>query len=337
MGDATFRRVCVAGYRGMLGSALVRRLAQEDCRLLPLGREILDLRDQAAVFAWFDEYRPDAVFLAAATVGGIYANDRQPADFLYDNLAIAANVIEAARRSEVRKLVFFGTSCMYPKLAAQPISEDSLLEGPLEPTNEWYGVAKIAGVKLCQAYRRQHGCDFVTVVPTNLYGPGDNFDPLQSHVIPALMRKLHNAVKEGDETVEIWGTGKPRREFMHVDDAADAAVFLLRHWSAESPINVGSGEDIGIAELAETIARVVGFQGRFAFDLSKPDGAPRKALDASKLLALGWRAQIGFDQGIRETYDWFVRRSTSPASDFQKTTASTKHACNEAPSRALPR
>jgi GDP-L-fucose synthase len=194
---------------------------------------------------------------------------------------------------------------MYPKLAAQPISEDSLLEGPLEPTNEWYGVAKIAGVKLCQAYRRQHGCDFVTVVPTNLYGPGDNFDPLQSHVIPALMRKLHNAVKEGDETVEIWGTGKPRREFMHVDDAADAAVFLLRHWSAESPINVGSGEDIGIAELAETIARVVGFQGRFAFDLSKPDGAPRKALDASKLLALGWRAQIGFEQGIRETYDWF--------------------------------
>lgn len=305
MGDATFRRVCVAGYRGMLGSALVRRLAQEDCRLLPLGREILDLRDQAAVFAWFDEYRPDAVFLAAATVGGIYANDRQPADFLYDNLAIAANVIEAARRSEVRKLVFFGTSCMYPKLAAQPISEDSLLEGPLEPTNEWYGVAKIAGVKLCQAYRRQHGCDFVTVVPTNLYGPGDNFDPLQSHVIPALMRKLHNAVKEGDETVEIWGTGKPRREFMHVDDAADAAVFLLRHWSAEEPINVGTGEDIGIAELAETIARVVGFQGRFAFDLSKPDGAPRKALDASKLLALGWRAQIGFEQGIRETYDWF--------------------------------
>ena len=195
----------------MLGSALVRRLADEDCRLLPLGREILDLRDQAAVFAWFDEYRPDVVFLAAATVGGIYANDRQPADFLYDNLAIAANVIEAARRSEVRKLVFFGTSCMYPKLAAQPIAENSLLEGPLEPTNEWYGVAKIAGVKLCQAYRRQYGCDFITVVPTNLYGPGDNFDPLQSHVIPALIRKLYDAVKEGRETVEVWGTGKPRR------------------------------------------------------------------------------------------------------------------------------
>ena len=291
-----------------MGSALVRRLVEEDCRLLPLGREILDLRDQAAVFAWFDEYRPDVVFAAAATVGGIYANDRQPADFLYDNLAIAANVIEAARRSEVRKLVFFGTSCMYPKLAAQPIAENSLLEGPLEPTNEWYGVAKIAGVKLCQAYRRQYGCDFITVVPNNLYGPGDNLDPLQSHVIPALISKLHDAVKEGCETVAVWGTGKPRREFMHVDDAADAAVFLLRHWSAEEPINVGTGEDIAIAELAETIARVVGFKGRFAFDLSKPDGAPRKALDASKLLALGWRAQIGFNQGIRETYDWFRKQ-----------------------------
>jgi GDP-L-fucose synthase len=291
-----------------LGSALVRRLVEEDCRLLPLGREILDLRDQAAVFAWFDEYRPDVVFAAAATVGGIYANDRQPADFLYDKLAIAANVIEAAHRSEVRKLVFFGTSCMYPKLAAQPIAENSLLEGPLEPTNEWYGVAKIAGVKLCQAYRRQYGCDFITVVPNNLYGPGDNLDPLQSHVIPALISKLHDAVKEGCETVAVWGTGKPRREFMHVDDAADAAVFLLRRWSAEEPINVGTGEDIAIAELAETIARVVGFKGRFAFDLSKPDGAPRKALDASKLLALGWRAQIGFNQGIRETYDWFRKQ-----------------------------
>ena len=291
-----------------MGSALVRRLVEEDCRLLPLGREILDLRDQAAVFAWFDEYRPDVVFAAAATVGGIYANDRQPADFLYDKLAIAANVIEAAHRSEVRKLVFFGTSCMYPKLAAQPIAENSLLEGPLEPTNEWYGVAKIAGVKLCQAYRRQYGCDFITVVPNNLYGPGDNLDPLQSHVIPALISKLHDAVKEGCETVAVWGTGKPRREFMHVDDAADAAVFLLRRWSAEEPINVGTGEDIAIAELAETIARVVGFKGRFAFDLSKPDGAPRKALDASKLLALGWRAQIGFNQGIRETYDWFRKQ-----------------------------
>jgi GDP-L-fucose synthase len=311
MGRADFelqgRRVCVAGHRGMLGSALIRRLEPEDCRLLPLGRETLDLRDQAAVFAWFAEHRPEIVFLAAATVGGIYANDHQPADFLYDNIAIAANVIEAAHRSQVQKLVFFGTSCMYPKFASQPIEEASLLEGPLEPTNEWFGVAKIAGVKLCQAYRRQYGCDFITVVPTNLYGPGDNFDPLQSHVIPALMRKLHDAVSEGRDAVEIWGSGKPTREFMHVDDAADAAVFLLRHWSAEEPINIGTGEDISIADLAGAIARVVGFKGRFVFDLSKPDGAPRKALDASKLLALGWRARIGFDQGIQDTYRWFCQ------------------------------
>jgi GDP-L-fucose synthase len=311
MADADFdfhgRQICVAGHGGMLGSALVRRLGEEDCRILKLGRETLDLRDQAPVFAWFDDHRPDVVFLAAATVGGIYANDRQPVDFLYDNLAIAANVIEASRRSGVQKLVFFGTSCMYPKLAAQPICETSLLEGPLEPTNEWYGIAKIAGVKLCQAYRRQQGCDFITVVPTNLYGPGDNFDPLQSHVIPAPMRKLHAAVIEGRDTVEVWGSGKPRREFMHVDDAADAAVFLLRHWSAEDPINIGTGEDISIAELARAVARVVGFDGRFAFDLSKPDGAPRKALDASKLLTLGWRARVPFEQGLRATYEWFCK------------------------------
>jgi GDP-L-fucose synthase len=312
MSDAKFdfrgRKVCVVGHRGMLGSALVRRLGQEDCRLLTLGRETLDLRDQAAVFGWFDEYRPDVVFLAAATVGGIYANDRQPADFIYDNLAIEANAIEAARRAGTQKLVFFGTSCMYPKLAAQPIEESSLLEGPLEPTNEWYGVAKIAGVKLCQAYRRQYGCDFITVVPTNLYGPGDNFDPLRSHVIPALMRKLHDAVIEGRDAVEIWGSGKPTREFMHVDDAADAALFLLRHWSAEEPINIGTGEDVSIAELAHAIGGVVGFAGHFAFDLSKPDGAPRKALDASRLLAMGWRAQVRLDQGLRETYEWFCKK-----------------------------
>lgn len=311
MGDAGFDfrglRVCVAGHQGMLGSALVRRLSVEDCLVLPLGRETLDLRNQAGVFDWFAENRPDVVFVAAATVGGIYANDRQPADFLYDNLAIAANVVEAARRTAARKLVFFGTSCMYPKLAPQPIEETSLLEGPLEPTNEWYGVAKIAGVKLCQAYRRQYGCDFITVVPTNLYGPGDNFDPLRSHVVPALMRKLHEARVEGRDTVDIWGTGQPRREFMHVDDAADAAVFLLRRWSADEPINIGTGEDISIADLAAAIAQVVGFEGRFAFDTSKPDGAPRKALDAAKLLALGWRAQIAFGRGLRETYEWFLQ------------------------------
>lgn len=300
------KRVCVAGHRGMLGSALVRRLEREDCRILRLGREAVDLRDQRGVFDWFEEYRPHAVFVAAARVGGIYANDRQPADFLYDNLAIAANLIEAARRSQAERLVFFGTSCMYPKLAAQPIVETSLLEGPLEPTNEWYAVAKIAGVKLCQAYRRQYGSDFITVVPTNLYGPGDNFDPLQSHVVPALIRKLHEAVAGNREAVEIWGTGTPRREFMHVDDAADAAVFLLRNWSEAAPINVGTGEDVSIGELAAMIGQVAGFKGQFVFDTTKPDGAPRKSLDAAKLLALGWRPSIGFAEGLRQTYDWFI-------------------------------
>lgn len=304
-------RVCVAGHRGMVGSALVRRLANEDCTVLKLGRDNLDLRDQAAVFRWFDRHRPDAVFLAAARVGGIYANDRQPGDFLYDNLAIAANVIEAARRVEVRKLVFLGTSCMYPRLAEQPIAETSLLEGPLEPTNEWYAVAKIAGLKLCQAYRRQYGCDFITVVPTNLYGPGDNFDPLQSHVIPALTRKIHEAAIAGRDTVDIWGSGTPRREFMHVDDAADAAVFLLQHWSEEEPINVGTGEDISISELAEVIGRIVGFTGRFVFDRSRPDGAPRKSLDAAKLLALGWRARIRFEEGLRDTYAAFQQAAST--------------------------
>src|SRR5881396_3354830 len=256
------KRVWIAGHRGMVGSALVRRLADAEAEILTVDRLRLDLRDQSAVKRWVHQSRPDAVFIAAATVGGIEANRTRPAEFLYDNLMIAANIIHAAAESGVSKLMLLGSSCFYPREAPQPIREDSMLTGPFEPTNEWYGVAKIAGVKLCQAYRRQYGCDFITVVPTNLYGPGDNFDPLQSHVIPALIRKLHDAVKEGRETVEVWGTGKPRREFMHVDDAADAAVFLLRHWSAEEPINVGTGEDIGIAELAETIARVVGFKGR---------------------------------------------------------------------------
>src|ERR1044071_3865970 len=265
MDDATFdlqgRRVCIAGHRGMLGSALVRRLAQEDCRLLPLGRETLDLRDQAAVFAWFGEYRPNVVFLAAATVGGIYANDRQPADFLYDNLAIAANVIEAARRSEVQKLVFFGTSCMYPKMAAQPIAENSLLEGPLEPTNEWYGVAKIAGLKLCQAYRRQYGCDFISAMPTNLYGPNDNYDLQSSHVLPALIRKFHEAKANGSSAVTCWGTGTPLREFLYAEDLARACVFLMEHYSEEQFINVGYGSDVTIRDLAELVRRTVGFKG----------------------------------------------------------------------------
>jgi GDP-L-fucose synthase len=301
------KRICVAGHRGMVGSALVRRLAPENCEVLPLGRDLVDLRDQAATFDWFDRHRPDAVFLAAARVGGIYANDRSPAEFLYDNLAITANAVEAARRARVCKLVFFGSSCMYPKLAPQPILESSLLEGPIEPTNEWYAVAKIAGVKLCQAYRRQYGCDFITVVPTNLYGPSDNFDPLRSHVVPAMIRKLREAVIDRREAIEIWGTGSPRREFMHVDDAADAAVFLLQNWSAMEPINIGTGEDVSIVELAKVVGNIAGFSGAYRFDISRPDGAPLKSLDSTKLLALGWRPRIALADGLRHVYEWYGR------------------------------
>ena len=289
----------------MVGSALTRRLAKEECRLLTVGRDVVDLRDQMAVDRWFDEHRPEAVMLAAARVGGIHANDAHPGDFLYDNLAIATNVIEAARRTGAAKLMFLGSSCIYPRLAPQPIPESSLLTGPLEPTNEWYAVAKIAGLKLCQAYRRQHGCDFVSVMPTNLYGPNDNFNLLSSHVLPALLAKIDAAVREGRDTVEIWGSGQPRREFLHVDDLADAIVFLMKHWSDEEPINIGMGSDVTIAELARLIADVVGFTGRFVFDGSKPDGTPRKLLDVSKLTALGWRPGIDLKAGIRQTHEWY--------------------------------
>jgi GDP-L-fucose synthase len=299
------KRVFVAGHRGMVGSALMRRLAQEECRLLTATREALDLRDQAAVDRWFDEHRPQAVFLAAARVGGIHANATRPGEFLYDNLAIAANVIEAARRCQVEKLLFLGSSCIYPRLAPQPMAESCLLTGPLEPSNEAYAIAKIAGLKLCHAYRRQYGCDFVSVMPTNLYGPNDNFDLLSSHVLAALIAKTDAALRQTGETVEIWGTGQPRREFLHVDDLADAVVFLMKGWSEDEPINIGSGEDVTIAELAGLIARVLGFTGRFVFDPSKPDGAPRKLLDVSKLTALGWRPRIGLAEGIRQTYDWY--------------------------------
>jgi GDP-L-fucose synthase len=299
------KRVFVAGHRGMVGSALMRRLAQEECRLLTATRKALDLRDQAAVDSWFDEHRPQAVFLAAARVGGIHANATRPGEFLYDNLAIAANVIEAARRCQVEKLLFLGSSCIYPRLAPQPMPESCLLTGPLEPSNEAYAIAKIAGLKLCQAYRRQYGCDFVSVMPTNLYGPNDNFDLLSSHVLAALIAKTDAALRQAGETVEIWGTGRPRREFLHVDDLADAVVFLMKGWSEDEPINIGSGEDVTIAELAGLIARVLGFTGRFVFDPSKPDGAPRKLLDVSKLTALGWRPRIGLAEGIRQTYDWY--------------------------------
>jgi len=301
------KRVFVAGHLGMVGSALVRRLAGEDCQILTAGRDSVDLRDQRAVDRWFDEYRPDAVFLAAARVGGIYANSVRPGDFLYDNLALETNVIEAARRVRVAKLVFFGSSCIYPRLAPQPISESCLLTGSLEPTNQWYAIAKIAGLKLCEAYRRQHGCDFVSVMPTNLYGPGDNFDPLTSHVLAALILKIDDAVRRGLDTVEIWGTGRPCREFLYVDDLADAAVFLMNNWSDDQHINIGTGEDLSIAELARLVARIVGFKGSFVFDPSKPDGTPRKLLDVAKLNALGWRHRTDLESGIRQTYDWYQR------------------------------
>jgi GDP-L-fucose synthase len=301
----TGRRVFVAGHRGLVGSALVRRLAPENCITLSVEREALDLRDQSAVRCWFEREQPEAVFVAAATVGGIEANNIRPANFLYDNITIAANVIEAARQVQVAKLLYLGSSCIYPRLAPQPMAESALLTGPLEPTNQWYAIAKIAGLKLCQAYRRQYGCDFVSAMPTNLYGPGDNFDLTSSHVLPALMAKIDRAVRERLDTVEIWGSGRPRREFLHVDDLADALVFLMQNWSEEEHINVGSGSDVTIEELAYLIAEIIGFKGRFAFNTDKPDGTPRKLLDVSRLGALGWRPQIDLVSGIRGTYAWY--------------------------------
>lgn len=306
------KRVFVAGHRGMVGSAVVRRLAQEDCEILTVPHADLDLRDQAAVGRWFADRRPEAVFVAAAIVGGILANSTRPGEFLYDNLAIETNIIEAARRNDVEKLMFFGSSCIYPREAPQPMAESALLTAPVEPTSQWYAMAKIAGMRLCEAYRRQYGCDFVSVVPNNLYGLNDNFNPATSHVLSALMARLDAAARRGDATVEIWGTGRPRREFMNVDDCADAAIFLMRNWSEEGHINIGTGEDLSIAELAALIARVVGFRGELVFDTSKPDGAPRKLLDIAKLTALGWRYRIDLESGIRATYDWYLQQKSSP-------------------------
>ncbi len=302
----TGRRVWVAGHCGMVGRALVRRLAGEDCELLTVGREALDLRRQADVEAWMAEARPDVVFLAAATVGGILTNDTRPADFLYDNLAIEANVIHAAYRTGAARLMFLGSACIYPRLAAQPMVEDALLTGPLEPTNEWYAVAKIAGIKLCQAYRRQHGCDFISAMPNNLYGPGDNFDLETAHVIPALMRKLHEAKAAGRDAVEVWGSGTPLREFLYVDDLADALVFLITNYSDEPHVNVGTGEEVSIRDLATLIAGVVGYGGAFRFDTARPDGSPRRLLDVSRLTAMGWSARTGLRAGLEATYRWYL-------------------------------
>lgn len=302
----TGKRIFVAGHRGMVGSAISRRLEDENCTVLTAGRAELDLMDQAAVRAWFAREKPDAVFLAAAKVGGILANDSFPADFLYDNLMIEANVIEASFRSGVGKLMFLGSSCIYPKFAEQPIREDSLLTGALEPTNEWYAVAKIAGIKLCQAYRRQHGCDYISAMPTNLYGPGDNFDPQSSHVLPALIRKAHEAREAGAGGMTIWGTGTPRREFLHVDDLADACVFLMQTYSEDSHVNVGSGSDIAIRDLAELVGKVVGFTGAIVTDPSKPDGTPRKLMDNGMLAGMGWSPRIALEDGIAGAYQAFL-------------------------------
>lgn len=303
------KRLWVAGHRGMVGSALVRRLSREDCEILTVGRDQLDLRDGAAVAGWMEDNRPDAIILAAARVGGILANSLYPADFLHDNLAIQTNVMECARRQGVEKLLFLGSSCIYPRDARQPIAESALMTGPLERTNEAYAIAKIAGVAMCQAYRRQHGCDFIAAMPTNLYGPGDNFDAETAHVLPALMGRLDDAVRHGLPVVDIWGSGAPRREFLHVDDAADALVHLMMTYSDETPINVGCGDDIAIADLALLLADVVGYRGAFRFDTSRPDGAPVKRLDVSRLAALGWRTDRPLRQGVEETYRWYQQEA----------------------------
>ena len=307
--DISGKRVYVAGHRGMVGSALVRRLASEDCEVLTATRGEVDLCQQEQVQAWMADRTPDAVIVAAAKVGGILANDTRPADFIYENLMIEANLIHAAWQVGVEKLLFLGSSCIYPKLAPQPLSEDALLTGPLEPTNEWYAVAKIAGIKLCQAYRRQHGCDFISAMPTNLYGDNDNFDLETSHVLPALIAKAHMAKLAGATHLDVWGTGKPRREFLHVDDAADATVHLLLHYSGAEHVNVGVGDDISIADVARLVCDVVGFDGELRFQTDKPDGTPVKRLDVARLHALGWKARIGLADGIARTYQWFLENS----------------------------
>ncbi|WP_117237361.1 GDP-L-fucose synthase [Thermus sediminis] len=299
-------KIYVAGHRGLVGGAILRRLRAEGYENLVLRtRQELDLTDQRAVYRFFEEERPEYVFLAAAKVGGILANATYPADFIRENLLIQTNVIDAAYRYGVKKLLFLGSSCIYPKLAPQPMKEEYLLTGPLEPTNEAYAVAKIAGIKMVQAYRRQYGFRAISLMPTNLYGPGDNFDLETSHVIPALIRKFHEAKEAGQKEVVVWGTGTPRREFLHVDDLADAAVFLMRHYEEEEIINVGVGEDISVRELASLIARVVGFEGEIVYDPTKPDGTPRKLLDVSRLFAMGWRPKVSLEEGLRQTYAWF--------------------------------
>jgi GDP-L-fucose synthase len=298
--------VWVAGHRGMVGAAIARRLVREECELLAVGREQVDLTRQAETEQWMEAARPQAIFLAAGRVGGIHANDSYPADFIYENLAIEANIIHAAHRIGVEKLLFLGSSCIYPRDAAQPMAESALLTGPLEPTNEWYAIAKIAGIKLCQAYRRQHGSDFISAMPTNLYGPGDNFHPQNSHVPAALLRRFHEAKLAGAAEVPVWGTGRPLREFMYVEDAADACVHLMRHYSGHDHVNVGTGSDVSIAQFAQLVGATVGFEGRIAFDASRPDGTPRKVMEVSALKTLGWAAPTPLEEGLKLYYQWFL-------------------------------
>ena len=307
--DLSAKRVYVAGHRGMVGSAIVRRLKSEECDILTADRVQVDLTRQEQTERWISSARPDAVIVAAAKVGGIAFNNAYPVDFLTENLSIALNVIRASYLSGVKKLLFLGSSCVYPRLAPQPMSEDMLLTGALEPTNEWYALAKIAGIKLVEAYRRQHGADFISVMPTNLYGPGDNYHPEHSHVPAALIRRSHEAKLAGAPTMTVWGTGRPRREFLAVDDLADACIFVMKHYSADGFLNVGTGQDITIAEFAQLVADVVGYRGRLVFDTSRPDGVPQKLLNVSKLTQLGWRAKTPLREGIAATYADFLARA----------------------------
>jgi len=307
------KTVFVAGHRGMVGSALTRRLAHENVRLLTATRSELDLCDQAATFDWFARKRPQVVFLAAAKVGGIYANNELRAEFIYDNLAIAANVIHAAHVNGAEKLMFLGSSCIYPKLAPQPLREDSILTGPLEPTNEPYAIAKIAGIKMVEAYRSQYGCDFINVMPTNLFGPGDNYHPQYSHVVAALIRRFHEAKVAGQANVVVWGTGMPRREFLYVDDMADACVYLMKTYSEMELVNIGSGRDVTIAEFADLVAATVGYKGSISFDTSRPDGTPRKLLDVDRLATLGWRARTSLEDGLKLAYQAYLSESKQAA------------------------
>jgi GDP-L-fucose synthase len=307
------KRVWVAGHRGMAGSAIVRRLASEDCEVLTVTHEEVDLESQAEVEAWMKSARPQAVFLAAAKVGGILANSKYPADFIYRNLAIESNIVHASYKAGVEKLLFLGSSCIYPRLAPQPMTEEMLLTGPLEPTNEWYAIAKIAGIKLCQAYRRQYGCDFISAMPANLFGPGDNYDPESSHVAAAMQVKVHRAKQDGAKSLEIWGSGTPKREFLYVDDLADALVFMMKRYSGELHLNIGTGTEISIRELAELVGRVVGWSGQFVYERTKPDGMPRKVMDGSRLAAMGWRAKTPLEDGFRAAYAWYLKSVAAPA------------------------